>query len=333
MVKETKEIYNDEIFKVICNRFEIEQDQIKLLDGFENFIYEFQKNDKDYILRVTHSLHRTEELINAEVEWVNYLAEGGVPVSKAVHSPAGNLVERVDTEDTYFLAIAFEKAPGTHTRKEDRTDKTFKKLGGIIGKMHKLTKDFVPSENKRAHWFDQDKNLKDFIPQNQVNVRRKFDEIINFINDLPKHRDSYGLIHTDAHFGNMFIDNGKLTIFDFDDSAYKYFISDIAIVIFYGVMGKPKSYTREEYAKWIFQNFMKGYQQENELDLYWIKLLPTFLKLRELILYAVIHMGFDVDNLEDPWCKWYLDGRKEKIEQEIPYLDVDFAALMKKVKN
>ena len=45
--------------------------------------------------------------------------------------------------------------------------------------------------------------------------------------------DSYGLIHTDLHFGNMYYDGQTLTIFDWDDACYKHFISDIAIILFY----------------------------------------------------------------------------------------------------
>jgi len=333
MIKETKEIYNAVIFNKICKKFDLIPDNVKLLNGFESFIYEFSKNNQDYILRVTHSLHRNEDQIKAEVDWVNYLADGGVSVSRAVLSPAGNLVERVDSEDTYFLAIAFGKAPGRHIKKEDRKPETYENLGRIIGKMHRLTKDYKPIGNKRSDWFEQDSGLINFIPEDQTIVKQKYLELMNFINALSKDRDSYGLIHTDAHFGNIFIDNGKLTVFDFDDSVYKWFISDIAIVLFYGVMGVPKGHTREEFAELVFTNFMKGYKQENKLDQYWIELMPKFLKLREMVLYAVIYMGFDVENLQDPWCKWYLDGRKEKIESDIPYLDLDFDKILKTVKD
>lgn len=328
MLKETKEIYNEKIFEEICNRFEIQKNKIKLLNGFENFIYEFRKNEKSYILRVTHSLHRTEEQIKAEVEWVNYLAENGVSVSRAVLSPDNNLVERFETGNTYFMAIAFEKADGRHIKKEDRKPQVYENLGKIIGKMHRLTKDYKPKKYKRSHWYEQDYDLINFIPENQEIVGKKFHQIFQYINDLPRKKDSYGLIHSDAHFGNIFIDDGKLTVFDFDDCVYKWFISDIAIVLFYAVMGIPTGFSRESFAELVFVNFMKGYQQEYKLDQYWIKLIPTFLKLREIILYAVVYMGFDVNCLEDPWAKWYMHGRKEKIEQDIPYLNLDFYSLL-----
>jgi len=36
-------------------------------------------------------------------------------------------------------------------------------------------------------------------------------------------------------------------------------------------------------------SFLKGYYKENNLSKYWIERIPLFLKLREIVLYAVIH--------------------------------------------
>jgi len=326
MLQKTKDIYNKQIFSQIAEQYGLAPQKFKLLDGFENFIYEFRQNDLDLILRVTHSLHRDMGQIKAEVDWVNYLVDNGVSASGAVLSPGGNLIERIDLPESYFMAVAFQKAEGRHVGKEDISTELFQKLGRMIGKMHFLTKSYIPTDKSclRPYWYNETTGLHNFIPEDQEIVKFKFEEILNNINRLEKDDNSFGLIHTDAHFGNMFINEGKLTLFDFDDSAYKWFISDIAIVIFYGIMRLPEKKTLEEFGEFIFRNFMQGYRLENELDPYWFELMPEFLKLREIVLYAVIYMGFDVENLQDPWCKWYLNGRKEKIEQNIPYLDLNF---------
>ena len=47
----------------------------------------------------------------------------------------------------------------------------------------------------------------------------------------------------------------------------------------------------------------------------------------EIDLYALIHRSFDVENLDDPWCARYMDGRKEKIENEVPYIEFDWDSL------
>ena len=84
--------------------------------------------------------------------------------------------------------------------------------------------------------------------------------------------------------------------------------------------------TRTHLPRRFLTGFLPGYFSEFVLDDVWFEKIPLFMKRRELDLYAVIHRSFDVDNLDDPWCAWYLDGRKERLEAEIPYLEFDFSA-------
>ena len=54
-----------------------------------------------------------------------------------------------------------------------------------------------------------------------------------------------------------------------------------------------------------------------------LEFLGDFLKFREYILYMII---FKEDIAEsDPWCKRFMEGRKERIEQDIPVIDLDFS--------
>ena len=46
-----------------------------------------------------------------------------------------------------------------------------------------------------------------------------------------------------------------------------------------------------------------------------------FLKLREMDLYIVIHRSLDLDDL-DPWCASFMDNRKVKIENDVPYVEL-----------
>ncbi len=47
-------------------------------------------------------------------------------------------------------------------------------------------------------------------------------------------------------------------------------------------------------------HFLSGYRAENQLGEGWLKEIPSFLKLREIDLYAVIHISFGVDNINRP---------------------------------
>ena len=68
---------------------------------------------------------------------------------------------------------------------------------------------------------------------------------------------------------------------------------------------------------------MRGYTAENDLDPAWQQEIPHFMKLREIDLYAIILR--DYDSLEgDKWVEGYMDGRKERIVNGVPYLAMDF---------
>ncbi len=115
--------FNDTLLKDAMQRYDIPADKIKLLNGFESFIYEFNRPDGDFILRIGHSLRRTPDMIRGEVDWINYLADGGTTVARAVLSSSGNLVEPVDDgEGGQFLCTAFVKARGITAGREQMNE-------------------------------------------------------------------------------------------------------------------------------------------------------------------------------------------------------------------
>jgi Ser/Thr protein kinase RdoA (MazF antagonist) len=90
------------------------------------------------------------------------------------------------------------------------------------------------------------------------------------------------------------------------------------------VYGQPDP---RAFAQEFMCHFLQGYARENRIDAVWLKEIPYFLKLREIDLYAIIHRSFDVNNLDDPWVAGFMRGRKERIENDVPYLDLDFESL------
>ena len=147
-----KDRFNDAILKAAMQRYGIAEGQIELLDGFESFMYEFTRGGQPGILRIGHSLRRTPQLIQAEVDWINYLAEGGAGVAKALLSARGNLVEAVDDgQGEQFLVTAFARAPGRHTRKADWTPALFERYGQLIGRIHALSHKYTPPHPASCH--------------------------------------------------------------------------------------------------------------------------------------------------------------------------------------
>lgn len=320
-------LFNDDILVTARQRYDIPPDKIQLLDGFESFIYEFNRPDGDYILRISHSERRSEALIHGEVDWINYLAAGGAGVARAVLSRTGSLVEPInDGHGGQFLCTAFVKAHGQEMRRERMSERFFANYGRLLGRMHALAKNYVPSNPawKRYAWDDLENNTPDRqLPETEMFVRQKYQAVFGYLRSLPRGLQEYGMIHQDAHTGNLFVDNDdNITLFDFDDCVYGHFIYDIAMVLFYAADEKdPVDFTVR-----FAPVFLSAYRKENRLDPAWLKELPYFLKLREIDLFAAILFTMG-ENPEHPWCARYMKGRRGKIMQDIPYINYDWESL------
>jgi amicoumacin kinase len=318
------------ILQAAMRRYNISAECIEILDGFESFIYRYKRSDGHFILRIGHSSRRSPDLIRGEVDWINYLAAGGAQVARSIFSAYGNLVEPLDDgQGEEFLCTAFVHAPGREIRREHINDNLVINYGRLIGRMHALAKAYHVSNPAwmRYAWDAPENNTAERqMPAEEALALQKYREILAHLQSLPKDEDSYGMIHQDAHLGNAFVDDkNQLTLFDFDDCVYGHFIYDIAMVLFYAANGQPDP---AAYTGWFMPLFLSAYRQENRLDPAWLTELPNFMKLREIDLFAAIHFSFeDGDHPDDPWCERYMNGRRERIEGDVPFIDYDWPAL------
>ena len=327
-----KERYNDAILQEAMRRYGIAGDQIRTLDAFESFIYEFERDAHGYILRISHSSRRSDSLVRGEVDWINYLAAGGVSAARAVLSDSGELVEAIDDQQGgAFLVTAFVKAPG-QAPWDLWTPELYESYGEMIGRIHTLSKSYQPSQAawRRPEWDDDlFEFVERYLPDSESVAKQKYRDACAHVNTLAKDRDSYGLTHQDAHGSNFFVDEtSQITLFDFDECAYNWFINEIAVVLFYIVQSAEdwRAFTAE-----FMTHFLRGYVRACPLDAAWLKEIPHFLKIREIELYAVMYRDFDVDNIDDQWCARFMQGRKSRIEHDTPFIDFDFESLSTKI--
>jgi Ser/Thr protein kinase RdoA (MazF antagonist) len=329
--KAIRDRYNDDILHQAMQRYDIADGHIHLLDGFESYMYAFDKNSASYILRIGHSIRRTPELIHGEVDWLNHLAAGGATVARAAQSVEGRLVEAIDDgQGGQFLTTAFVKAPGGPVwQTTGWSDVLYETYGKLIGRMHALSKRYELSNPawKRPEWDDPvNIDVVQWLPDTDTRAAKQFSRVFEHLEALPKDPDSYGLIHQDAHAGNFFVDeSGTITLFDFDDCVYSWFIYDIAMVVFYMVAGTDDG---PAITQAFLPHFLRGYRSENRLDPAWLDEIPHFLKLREIDLYAVLHRSFDdPENEGDTWIARNMRNSKHNIANDLPFIDFDFGSM------
>jgi amicoumacin kinase len=271
----------------------------RLLGDFENFVYEVRKGEESFILRLTHQSHRSYRDIAAEIDWLNYLFTEGIHVPKVIETSGRNdIIISKCGDGSEFYACLFSKAPGRQIKVTDIEfdSKLFWSWGKIIGQMHEATARYKDNAEigRRPGWDEEDVLFPEkYVPEEgHERVIENSRELINMIKELPMGRDSFGLVHTDLHSGNFFFDGKQVHPFDFDDCAYHWFASDIAIPVYYSVLYRyPNSRLEEKntFASGFLKEFAAGYGEIRPLPPGWQVQLPLFLKLRDVVLYTVLH--------------------------------------------
>ncbi|WP_042355680.1 phosphotransferase enzyme family protein [Bacillus rubiinfantis] len=331
MEKSVSRLFTRDILQKALHLFDAGENVPILLGDFENYAYEVYRNGIPFVLRFTHSSHRTKGQIEAELDWVNYLSIRKINVCRAFPSVNGKFVEAVAVEDSFFFVCLFKKANGHKVRKEDLNDELFYHWGKLVGIMHRATKSYQKPDSieKRPEWDEEDLiSVEKYIPATDYAVIEKAEALLGKIRQLEKSADSYGLIHSDVHSGNFFVEESTIELFDFDDCTYHWFASDIAIPIYYTVwsaMAFVMRDTKESFAENFALKFLKGYREENDLDPYWIRQIPLFLRLRDQTLYSVFHKKVDLSQADERIISLVADIKTRILNEEpIVSLDIDF---------
>lgn len=321
--------YSDAILREAMRRYDIAPGNLSTGEGFESYIYRYTRGGEPFILRLTHTLRRTPELIRGEVDWINYLAARGAMVARAVESARGELVEAIDDgAGERFLATAFTRAPGRPPWETGWTPALVETYGRLIGRMHALTKDYEPRDPawRREAWpANSREETERWLSDAEPDILERYLALEQRVSALPRGRDGYGLIHFDAHEANFYVDGETITLFDFDDCCYNWFANDIAMVLFYRVTNRDDP---EAEAAAFLPDFLLGYRAENWLDPAWAATIPDFMTMREIDLYAIILRSYGLGSdrageIPHEWTRNFMRGRRERILAGAPYLDYD----------
>jgi amicoumacin kinase len=322
--------YHPEIRDEAAARFGISA--LRPLNAFENFVFEGTGEDgEELILRISHSTRRTLDYTLGEVEFVRYLAAAGVPVSPVVLAQSGRFVERIEDESGYFVATAFERAPGCVfddaplLKEQFWQPPLFRELGRIFARLHERAQSYEPSQARlaRQQWHEYDVvDIDRFAPRDEQLVRERVAAIVERLHRLPRSPADYGVIHADLHPHNFCFDSGRITVFDFDNCEYAWFVKDIAVLLFYVARAEPPG-RRNDAAAAFLAPFLEGYRERRRCAREWLETISDFLSLQRAMNYALFHQYRAPDQLDaqtlDVWRRFRRD-----IEADTPVLALDF---------
>jgi len=299
---------------------------LKCLKKSKNSVYECEIEGEKRILRILERSTEKADQVKCEIDWIDYLADQGIPTPRAMPSVNGKRVENIERTYSSFLISSFEKASGHNidtSNVKEWNDDLFQEWGRTMGRMHHLTKNYKPGNPniKRNDWnmgrFFQGE--LDFRPE-ESKVLSLWSNLLDDLYSLPKDTENYGLVHNDLHYNNILISGPQIIVIDFDGCAHNWFACDIAIALYEALWTVPYS-ERNNFAKRLISNFFIGYNKENYLDSYWINLLPKFLKFREIYAYLIFIKDWNHETLTIGQ-KNILSIRKKLIETETPCIEI-----------
>ncbi len=183
-----------------------------------NAVYEFKAGSSRLFLRLTPDRHRSRCQLEAELDFVRFVASRGVAAACPLPSNRGAWVETVQPGHAEaWHAVVFAAAPGRHFRffSSDIDRPLFHAWGSAMGALHIASRDFVPvASRRRPSWAEQDTTCRDHtrLPTAEAEARREHARVMEWLGSLHATPDSWGMIHGDFERTNFVFDGSTLRL-------------------------------------------------------------------------------------------------------------------------
>ena len=249
-------------------------------EGGRNLVWVCRlRGEKKYVLRISATGDRTEEDYLAETEFIRYLARNGAPVADVIPSVNGKTVECVEQDGKKIYVTLFEYAKGTllsdngyRYREGAPLEEYFYNTGKALGAIHRLSRKYRPV-HRRAAFSDKftPEYIDRLIPDSYADLKQVIYRRLAEYRTLPTDPENYGLIHFDFCDGNYHVDleTGGLTVFDFDNCIYCWYMFDLAHLWTHGVgwyQHEPDPKKRMACMDHYFGTVLEGYRSETDIS-------------------------------------------------------------------
>ena len=323
------------LLTVISELFGLEGYDIRQIPGHaggRNVVYTCEKEgDLAKIIRIAFLPDRSREDFLSEVEYIRYLFQHGGSVANVISSRRGNLLEEITHNNRTFWVCLFEKAKGKliaennyQYREGVPITEYYYNCGKVLGKMHQIAKGYAPV-HRRYSFFDKytAEYMNQLIPDSLSLLKEKLAELLHTLEGLNRNQENFGMIHFDYCDGNYSIDfdTGQITVYDFDNSCYCWYMFDLASLWSNGmgwIQFEPDAAKRKKFMEDYFEIALAGYRTETKVEDIMLDQLPLFIQVN---LMESIVDAFEVmrNNGEEPACDERLSYLIKCLEDDIPY--------------
>lgn len=289
---------------------------VELLNVSENATYLIEDPSRGRaVLRVHRLGYHSRAEIESELAWMQALRnDGGIRTPRVLAAEDGSLVigladdpahhdpsrgERVagDGEEERFC-VMFEHLPGREPLEHDVD--SFDHLGEITARMHRHVRSWErPKGFHRFNWdyraaFGEEARWGRW--QNGAGVGAHELAVLGRLDDTLRRRlvgfgtgrERYGLVHADTRLANLLVEDGDVSVIDFDDCGFSWYLYDLATAFSF--------FEHRPHVPELIDAWLQGYRRVLELPAEDESEIWTFILFRRLLLVAWIgsHGAVDV---------------------------------------
>ena len=259
----------------------------------ENSVFKVTASDgQKFVLRLHRPGNHRDAAINSELVWMGALLDSGFPAPKVIPTKTGDLFVRVENGTDSRQCNLLEYVEGRLFNDLGRVEKgmqaemceRYERLGALAARVHIDAESWQPPEGFERIAWDEEGLLGEqsrwgrFWEHPILNQQQKR-EILKarivlqgLLKKLGKTKANYGLMHADFLPENIIVHDGELTLIDFDDCGYGWYLFEMATSLFPQI--------NQPFFDDLVAAYVAGYRSEREFSDADLEILPAFLMIR-----------------------------------------------------
>jgi Ser/Thr protein kinase RdoA (MazF antagonist) len=266
-----------------------------LINQSENHTFRVDAPDGSrFVLRIHRPGYQSAATIDSELAWLTALrADTAIPLPRPLPGNDGQLLQRlVPSGGPARHGVLFAWEQGREPEPAGDLETLFQTLGGYAATLHLHASRYtLPRRFTRQIWsagavLDPAGLWSDWraAPNMQADVASTLARLDAQLRlDLAAYgtsADRFGLIHADMRLGNLLVAEDRVTLIDFDDCGFCWFMYDFAAVISFHEADPRAPQWR---AQWL-----SGYTALRPLSAADVAIIDTMVLLRRMALLAWI---------------------------------------------
>lgn len=240
-------MFSKEIALFFSQKYTAKITSVELLGVSHNTVYKINC-DNPFILRITSANHRSKNEIIGEIDFLTYLSNNGVNVATPIPTLSNDMILEHEFENEIVFAVAFTIAEGMQWEEQKRVDRNYiEYIGRELGRIHRCSQNYIINNGNSRRQYNENQHLTracDIFENYNSDLSKAFKQFMEQLLQTPKAKKNFGLTHGDFMFSNYTITKeNKVTVYDFDECEYSWFISDIATFLYFHLISAEPSKT------------------------------------------------------------------------------------------